>query len=70
MAIICFPYALKAIFPQNLIISIGYTTTSIQLYWEKPLLYFAMGKDEYGNPKYLKLSLEGYRYTISFIIIH
>ena len=39
----------------------GYTQNSIQLYWEKPLLYSVIGKDDNGNPKYLKYSLEGYR---------
>ena len=43
----------------------GYTTTTIQLYWEKPLLYSVVGKDDQGNPKYLKLSLEGYRLEIN-----
>ncbi len=43
----------------------GYTTNTIQLYWEKPLLYSIVGKDENDNAKYLKLSLEGYRLEIN-----
>lgn len=43
----------------------GYTPNTIQLYWEKPLLYSVIGKDDVGNPKYLKLSLEGYRLEIN-----
>lgn len=43
----------------------GYTSDTIQLYWEKPLLYSTIGKDEHGNPKCLKLSLEGYRLEIN-----
>ena len=36
----------------------GYTQNTIQLYWERPLLYSVIGKDAHGNPQYLKLSLE------------
>ena len=43
----------------------GYTTETISLYWEKPLLYSVIGKDEKGEPKYLKLALEGYRIEIN-----
>ena len=43
----------------------GYTTNTISLYWEKPLLYQVIGKDENGDPKYLKQSLEGYRIEIN-----
>ena len=43
----------------------GYTTNTIQLYWGKPLLCSVVGKDDQGNPKYLKLSLEGYRLEIN-----
>ena len=37
----------------------GYTTDTISLYWEKPLMYSVIGKDENGTNKYLKLALEG-----------
>lgn len=43
----------------------AYTTNTIQLYWEKPLLYAVVGKDGYDNNKYLKMSLEGYRLEIN-----
>lgn len=43
----------------------GYTTTTIQLYWEKPQLFSVIGKDDQGNPKFLKLALEGYRLEIN-----
>ena len=43
----------------------GYSTNTIQLYWEKPLLYSVIGRDVNDNPKYLKLSLEGYRLMIN-----
>ena len=43
----------------------SYTTDSIQLYWERPLLYAVLGKDGNDNPKYLKMSLEGYRLEIN-----
>ena len=43
----------------------GYDTESIQLYWEKPLLRRVIGKDENDNPRFLKLSLEGYRLEVN-----
>ena len=43
----------------------GYTQNTIQLYWERPLLYSVIGKDSSGNPQYLKLSLENYRLEIN-----
>ena len=43
----------------------GYTQNSIQLCWEKPLLFKEIGKDDNGNSKYLKFSLEGYRLEIN-----
>lgn len=46
-------------------IIMGYTLNSILLTWEKPLLYSVVGKDDEGNPKYLKLALEGYRLEIN-----
>ena len=46
-------------------IVISYTTESMQLYWEKPLLYRLLGKDGSGYPKYLKMSLVGYRLEIN-----
>ena len=49
--------------PQPLVT--GYTTNTIQLFWEKPLLYSVIGRDINDNPKYLKLSLEGYRLMIN-----
>jgi len=32
----------------------GYTQTTAQLYWEKPLLMSVVGKDAEGKPKYLR----------------
>ena len=49
--------------PRPLIV--GYTSNTIQLYWEKPLMYNIVGRDENDNPKFLKLSLEGYRLEIN-----
>ena len=46
-------------------IIMGFTMNSILLAWEKPLLYSVVGKDDEGNPKYLKLALEGYRLEIN-----
>ena len=43
----------------------AYTSNTIQLSWEKPLLYSVIGKDDNGHPKYLKLALEGYRLEIN-----
>ncbi len=43
----------------------GYTTESIHLYWERPLLWFPLGRDNNNEPQYLKLSLEGYRLEIN-----
>ena len=43
----------------------GYTTNTVQLYWEKPLMYYQIGKNDDGNPKYLKLYLEGYKIEIN-----
>ena len=43
----------------------GYTQTTAQLYWEKPLLMSVVGKDAEGKPKYLRRYLEGYRLEIN-----
>lgn len=43
----------------------GYTQTTAQLYWEKPLLVTVTGKDENGNVKYLRRYLEGYKLEIN-----
>ncbi|ELT90741.1 hypothetical protein CAPTEDRAFT_219540 [Capitella teleta] len=43
----------------------GYTSNTCKMHWEKPLLYRTFGKDDDGNTKYLKLSLEGYRLEIN-----
>lgn len=43
----------------------GYTQTTAQLYWEKPLLMSVVGKDSEGNPKYLRRYLEGYKLEIN-----
>lgn len=43
----------------------GYTTNTVNLYWEKPLLHLLTGKDVDGSPKHLKLSLQGYRLEIN-----
>ena len=43
----------------------AYSSNSIHLYWEKPLLYSVIGKDNEDKPIYLKRSLEGYRLDIN-----
>ncbi|XP_063446523.1 uncharacterized protein LOC134726026 isoform X8 [Mytilus trossulus] len=43
----------------------GYTQTTAQLYWEKPLLVTVTGKDENGKVKYLRRYLEGYKLEIN-----
>lgn len=43
----------------------GFTPETIDLTWEKPVLYTEIGKDALGNPKYLRLSLECYRLEIN-----
>ncbi|XP_052779768.1 uncharacterized protein LOC128217013 isoform X4 [Mya arenaria] len=43
----------------------GYTQTTAQLYWEKPLLMSVVGKDAEGKPKYLRRYLEGYKLEIN-----
>ena len=50
--------------PPEVIVT-GYSPHTIQLYWERPLLYSVIGKDASGNPQYLKLSLENYRLEIN-----
>jgi hypothetical protein len=44
---------------------VSYTPNTCKMHWEKPLLYRIFGKDDDGNTKYLKLSLEGYRLEIN-----
>lgn len=43
----------------------GFTTTTVNLYWEKPLMHLLTGKDLEGKPKHLKLSLQSYRLEIN-----
>ena len=43
----------------------GFTTNTVQLYWEKPSMHLIAGKDDEGNPKHLKLALQGYRLEIN-----
>ncbi|XP_064633270.1 uncharacterized protein LOC135491376 [Lineus longissimus] len=50
--------------PPKVLLS-GYTPNTIQLYWEKPLLYTILGHDIEDRPKLLKRSLEGYKLEIN-----
>lgn len=43
----------------------GFTTSTVNLYWEKPVMHLLTGKDLEGKPKHLKLSLQGYRLEIN-----
>lgn len=37
----------------------GYTTDTVNLYWDKPEMYVKTGKmDRYGNPRHVKLALQ------------
>ncbi|XP_023933288.1 uncharacterized protein LOC106180596 isoform X1 [Lingula anatina] len=42
----------------------GYSTSTIQLYWEKPVLFTVLGKEE-EDKRYLKRCLEGYKLEIN-----
>ena len=49
--------------PQVLLTS--YTETTANLYWEKPQLMSLVGKDDDGNPEYLRRYLEGYKLEVN-----
>ncbi|XP_041347758.1 uncharacterized protein LOC121367568 [Gigantopelta aegis] len=49
--------------PQVLVMS--YTENTANLYWEKPQLMSLVGKDEEGNPEYLRRYLEGYKLEVN-----
>ncbi|XP_076447663.1 uncharacterized protein LOC143284653 isoform X3 [Babylonia areolata] len=50
--------------PPRLLVQ-SYDMSSAVLYWEKPILMSIIGKDEEGNPRYLRRYLEGYRLEIN-----
>ncbi|KAH3816785.1 hypothetical protein DPMN_118308 [Dreissena polymorpha] len=47
----------------------GYTQTTAQLYWEKPLLMSVVGKDSEGKPKYLRRYAYVYIYILSLTVV-
>ncbi|KAK7102883.1 hypothetical protein V1264_021041 [Littorina saxatilis] len=50
--------------PPKLLVQ-SYDQSSAVLYWEKPILMSIIGKDDEGNPRYLRRYLEGYRLEIN-----
>jgi hypothetical protein len=50
--------------PPKVLLS-GFTPNTIQLYWDKPLLYTILGRDVEDKPKLLKRCLEGYKLEIN-----